>query len=276
MRDAARQAADRLHLLRVAQLLLELAAGRLGGLAVGHLAAQFVVDAGQRGGALVNAALEIPVRLVQGQLAGAQLPLRVVALGDVAQDQHDLRLFHRQQARLVEPRRRCVGAELQLQVHRGVVPGDAGEGVGDRPAGRGVQHIGNGAPGHPAARRLRVRRALHVQDHALLVEPENLVGKRADQRPQLGAGLQQFLRAQLERSLEHGAIVVELPVGLVHRLDHRRERGGNRCFWKDALQLAAQQTMKVAHHQRSGRVVTVIVWLWSSHRALGVNGEIST
>ena len=95
VRDAARQPADRLHLLRVTQLFLELAARRFGGLPFGHFAAQLLVGAAERGGALVDAAFEIAMRLVQRQLARAQLALGVVPLGHVAQDHQHLRFAER-------------------------------------------------------------------------------------------------------------------------------------------------------------------------------------
>ena len=93
VRDAAGEPADRFHLLRVAQLLFELSARGLGRLALGNLAAQLVVGAAQRRGALFDAAFEVAMRFMQRHLAGPQLLLRVVTLGHVAQDhQHLVRL----------------------------------------------------------------------------------------------------------------------------------------------------------------------------------------
>ena len=123
--------------------------------------------------------------------------------------------------------------------------------------------------------RLFGRRALDVDDRAVGAKPDDVIGKGADQRAQLAVGLQQFLRAQVERALEHRAIVVELLVGLVDGVEHRLQLGRARLVGKIALQLAAQQAVQVGDPQRSANVVTVIVWLCSSQRAFGVNGEIS-
>ena len=102
-----------------------------------------------------------------------------------------------------------------------------------------------------------------------------MIGKRADQRAQLAVGLQQFLRAQIERALEHRAIVVELLIGLVDGVEHRLQLGGHAVVREKPFQLAAQQAVQVGDPHRSENVVTVIVWLCSSQRAFGVNGEIS-
>ena len=137
----------------------------------------------------MDASLEVAVGLVQGQLAGAELLLGIDAFRDIAQDQHDLRAFHRQQAGLVEARRRRIGAKFQFQVYRCTVSGDAGQRIGHRPAPGRVEHVGNGASGDPTAGRLRVGGALHVEDHAPAVETENLIRERGHQRTQLGVGL---------------------------------------------------------------------------------------
>jgi len=44
---------------------------------------------------------------------------------------------------------------------------------------------------------------------------------------------------------------------------------------EESLQLSSQQAMQSSHPHCSDKVVTVIVWLCSSQRAFGVNGEIS-
>ena len=95
----------------------------------------------------------------------------------------------------------------------------------------------------------------------MAVEPEDLVGEGAHQGAQLGVGLQQFLRAEIERSLEHGAVVVELAIGLVDALEHWPQLGRNLTVVKVALELTSQQAVEVRHGQRSDRVVTVMVWL---------------
>ena len=116
--DAAREPPDRFHLLRVSQLLLELMARGFRGLALGDLPAQLVVGAAERGGALIDAAFEIAMRLVQRHLAGAQLLLSVVTLGDVAQDHQHLVVLERQQARFIKPRVRSLGTRLELDADR--------------------------------------------------------------------------------------------------------------------------------------------------------------
>ena len=102
-----------------------------------------------------------------------------------------------------------------------------------------------------------------------------MIREGADQRAQLAVGLQQFLRAQVERALEHRAIVVELLIRLVDGVEHRLELGGDPFVREKSFQLAAQQAVQSGDPHRSANVVTVIVWLCSSQRAFGVNGEIS-
>jgi len=137
--------------------------------------------------------------------------------------------------------------------------------------GFGLQEI---VARQPSPRVLR-RRALDVEDGAAGVEPQDVIGERADERPQLAVGLQQLLRAEVERSLQHGAIVVELLVRLIDRREHRLELRRHARLGEVALQLPAQQAVQLGHRQRSDSVVTVMVWLCSSQRAFCVNGEIS-
>jgi hypothetical protein len=238
--DADRQPADRLHLLHVPQLLLEL-------LALGHFAAQLVVDTAERRRALVDAAFEIAVRFVQGELAGAQLFLRVVPLGDVAQDHQDLVAFHRQEARLVEAQRRGAGAQLELDADRGVFVGQPLQRRFHGFPGAGVDGLGDRLAGLPPAGRVAVGAALDVENHAAGVEPQDLIGEGADQRAQLRVGGEQFLRAEIERALEPLAVVVELAVGVVDRLEHRRQLGRRRRIAEMAPQLPPQKTVEVAH-----------------------------
>ena len=193
MSDATREAADRLHLLRMAQLFFEFAARRLGGLAVGHLAPQFVIGARQCSGALVDASLEVAVRFVQGQLAGAQLLLGVVALGDIAQDQHDLRAGHRLQAGFEETRCRRVGANLDLEVHWRAALGQPRQRLDHGTTRRRVEHLGDRPPNRPAPGRFRMPGTLHIKDDPVAVDSEDLVRKGGHQRTQFGVGLQQFL-----------------------------------------------------------------------------------
>lgn len=201
------------------------------------------------------------MRFVQSQLAGAQLFLSVVALRDIAQDQHDLRVGHRLQAGFVASRGRRVGANLDLEVHRRAALGQPHQRLVEGAARRGVEDVDDRPPDRPAARRFGVGGAFHVEDDAVAVEPEDLVGEGAHQGAQLGVGLQQFLRAEVERTLEHGAVVVELAIGLVDALEHWPQLGRNLTVVKVALELTSQQAVAIRHGQRSDRVVTVMVWL---------------
>src|SRR5262249_33879946 len=77
--DAAREAPDRLHLLRLAQLLFAAAEGLLGALALGDLLAQVVVEARQLRGSLADVPLELALRLLAPFVSR-------LAIGDVLRD----------------------------------------------------------------------------------------------------------------------------------------------------------------------------------------------
>ena len=139
----------------------------------------------------------------------------------------------------------------------------------------GVERLAENRGPAASAATVPRRAPLTSRIDAARIEPEDVIGKRADQRAQLAVGLQQLLRAEVERALEHRAIVVELLVGLVDGGEHRLELRRHAIVGKVAFQLAAQQAVQLGHRHRSERVVTVMVWLCSSQRAFGVNGEIS-
>ena len=79
----------------------------------------------------------------------------------------------------------------------------------------------------------------------MLIEAEQLIGERAHEQAQRRVGLQQLLRAQLERALEHGAVVVELPIGLIDGRQHVRHAGGNAVVGEVAFDLPPQQAVKL-------------------------------
>ncbi len=96
----------------------------------------------------------------------------------------------------------------------------------------------------------------------------------AEQDPQLRVRLQQFLRTEIERALDHAAVAVCFEVGLIHGRDERFPLRRHVRRTKELGQLAPQQRV-LDRHGCSEIVVIVMVWLCSSHDAFGVNGEIS-
>ncbi len=84
---------------------------------------------------------------------------------------------------------------------------------------------------------------------------------------------------QVHRPFEKGAVGVRLLVGLVHRVEEPPQLGGDGLLAAEvAADLAHQEAVAAGHRQgsrSSRRVVMVIVWLCSSHLALGTKGEIS-
>jgi hypothetical protein len=124
--------------------------------------------------------------------------------------------------------------------------------------------------------------AVERGDPAAAVDHEEAVGRglesgleERERLPEGGVGLHQLLRAEIHRALEHRAVVVRLPVGGVDGGEERPELLRHRLRAAEAApELAFEKAVAAAHH-RSASVVMVIVWLCSSHRALGVKGEIS-
>ena len=97
------------------------------------------------------------------------------------------------------------------------------------------------------------------------------------QRPaEGGVGLHQLLGAQVHGALQHGPVVVELAVGGVDRVQEGHAVLGHPILApEEAEDLPGEEAVALFHRQRSARVVMAMVWLCSSHRASGVNGEIS-
>ena len=115
------------------------------------------------------------------------------------------------------------------------------------------------------------------EDRAVVVDPQKEIRKRMHHRTHVRVRLEQLLRAEVEGALQQRPVGVRLPVGVA---DRREEAVQFRGPWfhgtEEGMDLASQQAMEFGHRQAaSASVVIVIVWLWSSQRALGVNGEIS-
>ena len=194
-------------------------------------------------------------------------------LGHIAQDHQRLRRVDGKEPRLVHARERPL-PKLDFEAARLARAQHVGKRRSERCRLR-RQLLHQRLADDPTPRQRVGAAPAHVENRAVLIEPEQLIGERAHQQAQRRVGLQQFLRAQLERALEHGAVVVELPVGLVDRRKDIRHAGRDAVVGEVALDLTPQQAVKVVHRYRSVNVVTVIVWLCSSQRALAVNGEIS-
>ena len=94
--------------------------------------------------------------------------------------------------------------------------------------------------------------------------------------PERGVGLHQLLGAEVHGALQHGPVVVELAIGGVDRVQELQAVAGHlRLAAEEAADLTGEEAVPLGHGHLSESVVMVMVWLCSSHRASGVNGEIS-
>ena len=114
-----------------------------------------------------------------------------------------------------------------------------------------------------------------VENHVVAVDPEEHVRQQREDGAQVAVCLQQFLRAQVERALEHFTVRIRLLVGVAHHVEQGAPLRGDGPFALEMENLAQQQAVPLPVAHASLRVVMVMVWLWRSQRAPGVSGEIS-
>ena len=214
---------------------------------------------------------------VLGELTEALL-FGVLAVGDVANDREHLIVRQGEQPRLE-------GLLAAAERHRVFEGRDAGPLPEALEASR--ERFGDDAivkTGHALAdellrrhREICARAAPHVEDASVGRHPDVEVGRGIEHGAQLGVGLHQLVGAEIERPLQHGAVLVELAIGAVDGIDEGPElRVGGRSLAAEMLSdLAPEQAVQPRAHQTSVNVVIVIVWLWRSQRAPGVNGDIS-